>query len=298
MHSANQRALRVATSLCLGVLGLQALGLGLNLVLTGGSSASWYFQWSLGDEQTALWITYFNIAVCVLTLLCALWHGLVGSVVQTSHSKVLLLISLLFALVNLSETIGLLQTGGPLAQWVLASQSLRYLTPLAIVLLLRDGMQRVFSRWLLVVSTSLVFFAHGVEAWSHHPKFIDLLLGAAFRIDLPLREEHAKLILWHIGGLDILSAVLLLLRPGRPLLVWMGSWGLITACARIVVSGTYGVDEMLMRAPHFGVPFVLLVFSGGKNAPSSWSRDFANLYSWFATRLRPDGPARIGRGLP
>lgn len=116
-----------------------------------------------------------------------------------------------------------------------------------------------YGQWVARVCLALTFFAHGMEALGHHPRFIDLMSGSWYRVSaLWLAEDTAKIILTIIGVIDILCALLILVPKWTK---WIGGymvfWGCITALSRMTEMGSPGLAATLLRASHGLLPLAL-----------------------------------------
>lgn len=161
--------------------------------------------------------------------------------------------------------------GNPFYEYALVAHVLRFLLPLAVILLvslrgiLPDERKRIAATtWILRIGLAAVFFVHGLEAWWHNPQFVDLIIGSATNVfGLRVGEGQALNALSVIGVVDMIVAVMLVLRPSRPLLIWLCFWGLITALSRPFSMGIGVYTEVLVRVSHFFVPVILwlLLFS-------------------------------------
>lgn len=133
--------------------------------------------------------------------------------------------------------------------------------------------------WTLLAQLALAatFIAHGLFAidlpseivWLNHPQpgnFVEMTM-----LCLGLESEAAAIRVLLVAGIaDFVAAGLIFLRgwPRAIGLVYMLAWGFLTALARpwayfepTAASATLlrWIPEMLYRAPHFGLPFCLLV---------------------------------------
>lgn len=168
-----------------------------------------------------------------------------------------------------------------------AAHALRYLAPLALVLLARGNAieaasseavasedagramaprpsaSHVAGAWLLRVGLAVLFLSHGYEAWQLHPEFIDLVITTAHnRLGVRIEEATASMALRAIGAVDMVVAVLLLIRPWRTVLAWMMFWGLVTAVSRMTSYGWGAHTDVLLRFTHFTAPLALLLMRG------------------------------------
>lgn len=112
---------------------------------------------------------------------------------------------------------------------------------------------------LIRVALALTFAAHGVEALQHRGSFVDMLITASGNLlSMRMTESLATGLLIAIGVIDLVLAVLVLVRRWRQVALYMAAWGLITASARLVVlRWDVGWYEFAIRAPHWALPLVL-----------------------------------------
>ncbi|MEX2428179.1 MAG: hypothetical protein WD577_08035 [Bacteroidales bacterium] len=161
---------------------------------------------------------------------------------------------------------GYYQGGYRFSDWTLATHALRYLTPLALLVLFFPAEQTVIkprwlrtSAWLLRLGLVFVFFSHGLESFWGNPQFIDFLIGTSWNLfNVRIPEAMVTQILKVIGLVDIAVAAALLIRPWRAVLWWMAFWGLLTAFSRITTLGWGAYYEVLLRASHVLVPLAFL----------------------------------------
>jgi hypothetical protein len=64
-----------------------------------------------------------------------------------------------------------------------------------------------------------------------------------------------------LGTFDILMGLLLLIKPFRAIAVWLVIWGVFTAACRPLSGEPFA--EFIERAGNYGVPFCLLILTGG-----------------------------------
>lgn len=156
--------------------------------------------------------------------------------------------------------------GQAFADWVLLTQSARYLTPVALMLLVlgatRTGRAALrltsTGEWILRVGLAAVFVMHGLEALWANPAFVDLIISSASNLTgIRVRELAAVHALEVIGCLDFLVAGAILTRPGKLVLGWAAFWALLTAVSRVTASGWMVYPEVLVRASYFLGPVAL-----------------------------------------
>ncbi len=161
------------------------------------------------------------------------------------------------------------QIGGkPMSQYGLLGQSLQYIAPLALALLLPSARRASLPAvrintavWMLRIATAGVFTAHGIEAISLHPEFVDYLIRAAEQLlGEQITQPTAETLLRVIGVIDIALALTLLADRWWPIAAYMALWGIVTAMSRVVASGWGNWPEAAMRAGNAGVPLALSVY--------------------------------------
>lgn len=163
----------------------------------------------------------------------------------------------------------------------LLTHSLRIVAPIGLTAIaIANTTQKVPTkeRWIQLVklSISLTFVAHGIEALALHPTFIDYLISFAENwLKMTLSEFAASQILRIIGCIDIITGILLILRPNRVLLVWLGFWGLTTGLNRILFAGPSGIHEFFIRFSHAACPWILILLNEKELKP--WIHTFSPL---------------------
>jgi hypothetical protein len=118
--------------------------------------------------------------------------------------------------------------------------------------------QMRLTTWLLVIATSLTFSIHGHEAIMINPRFVDLLYGVFERFSIPLSETVCHTLLWIIGLMDVIFAVLILWVRKKSLLLWMAVWGALTAFSRPLAFGFIFWEESLLRIGNCLVPLAVM----------------------------------------
>lgn len=109
-------------------------------------------------------------------------------------------------------------------------------------------------------SIFLIFLAHGIGCFLKNGLYIDYILG--FFMDytsISMKQSEAEQLLNIIGAIDVIVAVLVLIKPFKFLLYWLIFWGFLTALLRIMDASILNYVEFLIRVPHFGLPFALLL---------------------------------------
>ncbi|MEL6546500.1 MAG: hypothetical protein AAFQ82_17870, partial [Myxococcota bacterium] len=164
----------------------------------------------------------------------------------------------------------------PIAKWAtdaslsgqlaLVSSGVRYLAPAALALWFLG--KRRASGALLRVGIAATFIGHGVKALWVHPPYIDLISNSATNL-LGWQPAVAQIevSLQLIGALDILAGLAVLGLSLRVALFYMAVWGAVTALSRITAGGWERLPDVLFRACHVAVPWVLLQATTASKSP-------------------------------
>jgi uncharacterized membrane protein YphA (DoxX/SURF4 family) len=105
--------------------------------------------------------------------------------------------------------------------------------------------------WILRIAVAGEFLGHGVfalqakEGWFRYFE--------AFGITNP---ETITTMLMVVGAMDVILAILVLVKPIRPLILWMAAWGLWTALIRFPFGGD-PVWDFFERWTNWGAPLAL-----------------------------------------
>ena len=111
--------------------------------------------------------------------------------------------------------------------------------------------------WLLRVGVAGEFLGHGVFAiqgkadwikWTQQLSGMDASMATTF--------------IFTVGIVDIILSVLVLVKPVRPLLLWMAFWGFWTALVRPLVG--LPVWDFIERWANWAAPLALFYFYKGK----------------------------------
>ena len=119
------------------------------------------------------------------------------------------------------------------------------------------------EKWVLRIVCALTFATHGWEAFQLNPPFQDLLYTTFGHVGIELSESVCNGLLRAIGVMDVLLAVGVTVTHFRPLLLWMGFWGLITAASRPLAMGFDAWPEFAMRLPNSAAPMMLVLIGTG-----------------------------------
>jgi hypothetical protein len=132
-----------------------------------------------------------------------------------------------------------------------------------------------FSRGFLFgiqLSIFLIFLSHGIGCFLKNALYIDYIIGfVGDYTPFSIKQYQAEQLLNIIGIIDVVVAVLVLLKPSKNLLYWLIFWGLLTSLLRIVDAGIFNYIEFLIRTPHFGLPIALLIIWNNKTKAENYS---------------------------
>ena len=131
----------------------------------------------------------------------------------------------------------------------------------------KDSLNRGFL-FGIQLSIFLIFMSHGVGCFLKNSLYIDYIIGfVGDYTPFSIKQYQAEQLLNIIGIIDVVVAVLVLLRPSKTLIYWLIFWGLLTSLLRIVDAGIFNYTEFLIRAPHFGFPIAMLIIWNKKQRP-------------------------------
>lgn len=80
--------------------------------------------------------------------------------------------------------------------------------------------------------------------------------------------QVATQLLWLIGLIDVILAVLILIKPIRLALLWMAFWGFWTALVRSIVGEP--IWDFVERWANWGAPLALLLMLGWPKTLRGW----------------------------
>lgn len=117
--------------------------------------------------------------------------------------------------------------------------------------------------WVLRIAVAGEFLGHGALAVQGKPAWIEWF--SVFGItDVALATQLLLL----IGALDIILAVLVLVRPVKIALLWMAIWGFWTALLRPIVGEP--IWDFIERFANWGAPLALLLLVGWPKKAKEW----------------------------
>ncbi len=107
--------------------------------------------------------------------------------------------------------------------------------------------------WILRIGVAGEFFGHGVFALQGKEAWI----GWAQKL-LGLDASMAATFIMLVGIVDVLLAISVLVKPMRPLLLWMAFWGFLTALVRPLVGDP--IWDFVERWANWAAPLALYFF--------------------------------------
>lgn len=110
---------------------------------------------------------------------------------------------------------------------------------------------RTKTEWVLRIAVAGEFIGHGVFALQHKAGWFKYF--EAVGISNP---DTITTMLTLIGAMDLILAIIVLIKPIRPLVLWMAVWGLITALIRWPFGGDPFWD-FVERWANWGAPLAL-----------------------------------------
>ncbi|MBE7524842.1 hypothetical protein HS096_00370 [candidate division WWE3 bacterium] len=125
--------------------------------------------------------------------------------------------------------------------------------------------------WVLRIAVAGEFLGHGVFAVQGKPAWIQWF--QVFGISDP---SLAAQILFAVGLLDIVIAVLVLFYPVRIAVLWMAIWGFWTALLRPIVGEP--IWDFIERWANWGAPLALLLLLGWPKTLKEWFSDRGNSF--------------------
>ncbi|MBX3435909.1 MAG: hypothetical protein KF861_00235 [Planctomycetaceae bacterium] len=158
-----------------------------------------------------------------------------------------------------------------LAAFQVMEQSLRFLAPLALLILdfwpprLKSHLGRtVVSMWMLRAGVFLTYLGMGLLAVLQcvtSGPLLTLVESVAERAGgVVLSDEVTRLWLGALGGVSMALALNVLVTRSKPILVGSMVWGFVTASSRMIELGPVGYPESLVRVAELGAPAVLLLY--------------------------------------
>lgn len=109
-------------------------------------------------------------------------------------------------------------------------------------------------QWILRVAVAGEFVGHGAFALGGKTQWVGWIKQFT-----GINVGLAAHILFIIGLMDILLAVIVLIKPIRPLLLWMAIWGFWTALVRPLAGESFW--DFVERWSNWGAPLVLFLLT-------------------------------------
>ncbi len=107
------------------------------------------------------------------------------------------------------------------------------------------------------------FLGHGVFALQHKEAWIGWISQLA-----GVEAGTATMLLTLVGSLDLLVALIVLIRPVRIALLWAAFWGFWTALVRPLVGEP--IWDFVERSANWGAPLALLLLLGWPRTLKEW----------------------------
>lgn len=121
------------------------------------------------------------------------------------------------------------------------------------------------AEWVLRVAVAGEFVGHGVLAILGNAQWV----GWIQKFGVHDVGAATKLLLL-IGLADLLTALIVLVKPVRGLLLWMAIWGFWTALLRPIVG--MAIWDFIERWANWGAPLALLLIMGWPKSFREWWR--------------------------
>ncbi len=125
-------------------------------------------------------------------------------------------------------------------------------------------MDQKIIKWVLRIAVAGEFIGHGVFALQGKKEWVGWF--STFGI---FDVGTATTLLFLVGLMDIVLAILILIKPVRIALLWMVFWGFWTALLRPIVG--MPVWDFVERWANWGAPLALLLLIGW---PKNWREWF------------------------
>jgi len=119
--------------------------------------------------------------------------------------------------------------------------------------------------WVLRIAVAGEFVGHGTFALQGRQAWVDWF--SIFGIS---DASTAAQLLFFVGLLDVVLAVLILIKPIRLALLWMAFWGFWTALMRPIAGDS--IFEFVERWANWGAPLALLLLVGWPKSFREWFR--------------------------
>ena len=121
------------------------------------------------------------------------------------------------------------------------------------------------ASWVLRIAVAGEFIGHGVFALQGRKAW-----AVRFSIFGISDVQTATTLLWLVGLIDVLLAILILVKPIRLALLWMAFWGFWTALMRPIAGDS--IFEFVERWANWGAPLALFLVVGWPKTFKEWFR--------------------------
>ena len=105
-------------------------------------------------------------------------------------------------------------------------------------------------QWILRIAVAGEFLGHGALAVGGKADWVGWVQKLS-----GFEQSTALSIIVAIGIMDIILAIIVLIRPVKPLLLWMAFWGFFTAILRPIVGQSFW--DFIERFANWGAPLAL-----------------------------------------
>lgn len=120
-----------------------------------------------------------------------------------------------------------------------------------------------YVQWVLRIGVAGEFFGHGMFALQGKAQWVGWIVKM-----LGTTEQNATTLLHFVGGIDLLTACIILFIPIPAVLLWAAAWGFWTALLRPLV-GESGWD-FVERWANWAAPLALLFMNWPKKSVKAW----------------------------
>lgn len=122
-----------------------------------------------------------------------------------------------------------------------------------LLLIIKKYVYRKKIEWLLRIGVAGEFLGHGLLAIGGKADWIGWISQM-----IGVSAQTATTLLLLIGIADVVMALIVLVRPVRPLLLWMALWGFWTALVRPLVGQSW--LDFVERSANWAAPLALYYF--------------------------------------
>lgn len=116
--------------------------------------------------------------------------------------------------------------------------------------------------WVLRIGIAGEFIGHAAFALQAKAGWIPYFTA------IGISSETAVQLMPIIGTMDIILALIVLVKPIRGLLLWMAFWGLATALARPIAGEP--IWDFIERFANWAAPLALLLYYGWPTEKKEW----------------------------